>query len=109
MAKVFGLEVEVITAQEAAAIWPLMNASDLVGAVWLPGDGRTNPADTTQAFAKGAKKGGAQVFEGIKVTGIHQENGRVTGVATEQGDISCEIVVNCAGMWGAGSWKNGLA
>ena len=100
MAKVFGLEVEIITAKEAAEAWPLMNASDLVGAVWLPGDGRTNPADTTQAFAKGAKQGGAQIFEGVKVTGIQQENGRVTGVATDQGDIGCEIVVNCAGMWG---------
>ena len=106
MAKVFGLEVEVITPREAAAIWPLMNATDLVGAVWLPGDGRTNPADTTQAFAKGARQKGAAVFEGVRVTGIHQKNGRVIGVATEQGDIQCEIVVNCAGMWAreVGKW-----
>ena len=52
MAKVFGLEVEVITIKEAAELWPLMNASDLVGAVWLPGDGRTNPADTTMALSQ---------------------------------------------------------
>lgn len=100
MAKVFGLEVEVITPKEAADMWPLMNASDLVGAVWLPGDGRTNPADTTMALAKGAKQGGATIVEGVAVTGIHQKNSRVSGVATEQGDVQCEIVVNCAGMWG---------
>lgn len=100
MAKVFGLEVDVITPKEASDLWPLMNASDLVGAVWLPGDGRTNPADTTLAFAKGAQQGGAQVFEGIAVTGVHKKDGRVSGVKTEQGDISCEVVVNCAGMWG---------
>lgn len=100
MAKVFGLEVEVITPSEAAACWPLMNASDLVGAVWLPGDGRTNPSDTTMAFAKGARMYGATILEEIKVTGVSTKNGKVTGVATDQGDVSCEIVVNCAGMWG---------
>ena len=106
MARVFGLAVDVITPKEASAIWPLMNASDLVGAVWLPGDGRTNPADTTLAFAKGAKQKGATVLEGIKVTGIRQKNGRVTSVITEEGEITCETVVNCAGMWGreVGKW-----
>ena len=64
MAKVFGLEVEVITPKEAADMWPLMSASDLVGAVWLPGDGRTNPTDTTMALAKGAQQGGATIMEG---------------------------------------------
>jgi len=100
MAKVFGLEVEIITPQEAANAWPLMNASDLVGAVFLPGDGQCNPIDTTRAFAQGAKMRGAQVLEGVKVTAVNQKNGRVTGVMTEQGEIQCEIVVNCAGMWG---------
>ena len=100
MAKVFGLEVEIITPQEAAAYWPLMNAQDLVGAVWLPGDGRTNPSDTTMAFAKGARMYGATILEGVKVTGVGQKNGRVTSVTTDQGEVQCEIVINCAGMWG---------
>ena len=100
MAKVFGLEVEIITPQEAAAYWPLMNASDLVGGVWLPGDGRTNPSDTTMAFAKGARMYGATILEGVKVTGVTQKNGRVTGVDTDQGHVACEIAINCAGMWG---------
>lgn len=99
MAKCFGLEVEVITPREAADLWPLMNVSDLVGAVYLPGDGQTNPTDTTQAYAKGAKMRGAQIFENVKATGIHQKDGRVSGVATEHGDIQSEYVVNCAGMW----------
>jgi glycine cleavage system T protein len=106
MARVFGLEVEVITPREAADQWPLMNAGDLVGAVWLPGDGRTNPVDTTLAFARGARQKGATILEGIKVTNIHQKNGRVTGVATARGDVACEVVVNCAGMWAreVGRW-----
>ena len=99
MAKCFGLEVEVIGPGEAAELWPLMNAKDLVGAVYLPGDGQTNPTDTTQAYAKGAKMRGARIFENVKVTGIHQKDGRASGVATEYGDIHSEYVVNCAGMW----------
>ncbi len=100
MAKVFGLEVDVITPQECADIWPLMNAKDLVGGVWLPGDGRTNPSDTTMAFAKGARMYGATIIEDIKVTGVTQKDGKVTGVDTDQGHVSCEYAVNCAGMWG---------
>lgn len=99
MAKCFGLEVEVISPREASELWPLMNAEDLVGAVYLPGDGQTNPTDTTQAYAKGAKLRGARIFENVRVTGIHQRDGRVTGVATDRGDIAAETVVNCAGMW----------
>ncbi len=99
MAKCFGLEVEVIGPREAAELWPLMNAKDLVGGVYLPGDGQTNPTDTTQAYAKGAKMRGARIFENVKVTGLHQKDGRASGVATEYGDIHSEYVVNCAGMW----------
>lgn len=100
MAKVFGLEVDIITPKEIAEYWPLVNTSDLVGGVWLPGDGRTNPSDTTMAFIKGAKMYGATVHEHIKVTSITQKDGRVTGVDTDQGHVACEIAINCAGMWG---------
>jgi len=99
MARVFGVEVEVITSQEAADIWPLMNAKDLVGAVWLPNDGQTNPTDTTRALAKGAQQLGAKVIEGVKVTEVCHANGRVTGVITDQGAIKADFVVNCGGMW----------
>ncbi len=100
MARCFGLEVEVITPSEARSLWPLLNTEDLVGAVFLPKDGRINPIDVAQAIAKGARMGGATVLENTKVTAIHQKNGRVTGVSTERGDIAAEYVVNCAGMWG---------
>ena len=99
MAKVFGLEVEVVSIKEVSKMWPMMNVDDLVGAVFLPGDGQTNPIDTTRAFAKGAVMYGAKIFENIRVTAIHQKDGRVTGVATDLGDIQAEYVVNCAGMW----------
>jgi 4-methylaminobutanoate oxidase (formaldehyde-forming) len=99
MARCFGLEVEVIGPSEIANLWPLLNTSDLIGGVYLPKDGQINPIDVTQALAKGARMRGARLLENTKVTGIRVENGRVAGVATDQGDIRCEVVVNCAGMW----------
>ena len=99
MAQCFGLEVEVVSAAEVGRMWPLINTDALVGAVYLPKDGQTNPVDTTQALAKGAKMGGASIFEGVTVTGILQDAGRATGVSTVQGEIKAEFVVNCGGMW----------
>ncbi len=99
MARSFGLEVEEISPAEVAEKWPLIDVGDVVGAIYLPKDGITNPVDTTQALAKGARMGGAAIFEDVKVTAILHNQGRVTGVATDQGDIACETVVNCGGMW----------
>src|SRR5215813_13880433 len=100
MAKCFGVEIELISPSEAGRLWPLMRTDDLAGAVWIPRDGRTNPIDTTLALARGARQGGATILENVAVTGIHREHGVAAGVATDQGDVACEIVVNCAGMWG---------
>ena len=98
-ARAYGVEAEIISAEEAGRLWPMMRTDDLVGAVWLPGDGKANPTDLTQALAKGARMGGARVFETTKVTGIKVANGAVNGVETGAGDIACEVVVNCAGQW----------
>jgi 4-methylaminobutanoate oxidase (formaldehyde-forming) len=99
MARCFGVEIEAITPSEAGRRWPLIRTDDLVGAVWIPHDGRTNPIDTTRALAKGSVMGGATILENVAVTGIHRDNGAVAGVATSAGDIACEYVVNAAGMW----------
>jgi heterotetrameric sarcosine oxidase gamma subunit len=100
MARCFGVDIEVISPSEAGRLWPLMRTDDLAGAVWIPGDGRTNPIDTTLAMARGARQGGATIIDNVTVTGIRREWGAATGVNTDQGDIACEVVVNCAGMWG---------
>ena len=100
MARSFGVEVEVIAPSEAGRRWPLMRTDDLAGAVWIPGDGRTNPIDTTLALARGARNGGVTISENVTVTGVRREGGAATGVTTDGGDITCEVVVNCAGMWG---------
>jgi heterotetrameric sarcosine oxidase gamma subunit len=100
MARCFGVDIEVISPAEAGRRWPLMRTDDLAGAVWIPGDGRTNPIDTTLALARGARLGGATLVENVTVSGVRRERGAATGVSTDRGDIACEIVVNCAGMWG---------
>jgi 4-methylaminobutanoate oxidase (formaldehyde-forming) len=99
MARCFDVAVEVVTPAEAGRRWPLIRIDDLVGALWLPRDGRTNPIDTTLALARGARQGGATIFENTGVSAIRVENGRVAGVRTPGGDVACEFVVNCAGMW----------
>ncbi|MBA8908102.1 GcvT family protein [Aminobacter ciceronei] len=98
-ARAQGVDIEVISAREAQEKWPVMAIDDLVGAVWLPGDGKANPTDLTQSLAKGARNRGARVIERVRVTGIQTKDGRATGVSTDKGDIAAEIVVNCAGQW----------
>lgn len=110
MARSFGIEIEEISLAEAKDKWPLMETSDLKGALHIPGDGQTNPTDTTMALAKGARMRGANIVENVKVTGLQVEDGspgkhgqgmrRITGVETDAGNIACEYVVNCGGMWG---------
>ncbi|MFV1959986.1 MAG: FAD-dependent oxidoreductase, partial [Planctomycetota bacterium] len=100
MARVFGLEVEVIGPAEARSLHPLIDVGDVVGAVFLPKDGQINPTDVTRALAKGARAGGARIFESTKVTRIGTGEGRVTGVTTTAGEVACDAIVNCAGMWG---------
>jgi 4-methylaminobutanoate oxidase (formaldehyde-forming) len=100
MARAYGVEIEPIGADEVRRRHPLLDVSGVVGAVWLPKDGQGDPGNIALALARGARNGGVRIVEGVKVTGITQERGRVTGVVTDQGAIAAEIVVNCAGMWG---------
>jgi 4-methylaminobutanoate oxidase (formaldehyde-forming) len=99
MARCFDVEVDVITPAEAGRRWPLIRTDDLAGALWLPRDGRTNPIDTTLALAKGARQRGATIIEQAQVMAIHTRRSAIAGVSTTRGDIACEVVVNCAGMW----------
>jgi glycine cleavage system aminomethyltransferase T/glycine/D-amino acid oxidase-like deaminating enzyme len=99
LARSFGVEVEVIDAQRAGDLYPLLRTDDLHGGLWIPGDGKANPADLTMSLAKGARNRGVKVIEDIEVIGVLTENGAVTGVRTTQGDVRCEVLVNCAGQW----------
>ncbi|MEN8685343.1 FAD-binding oxidoreductase, partial [Marivita sp.] len=95
----FGLDMQLLTAQEAQDLWPLMDISDIVGAAFLPTDGQASPSDITQALAKGARAKGAVLKENTPVTEILTERGKLVGVRTVQGDIACEKLVLCCGQW----------
>ncbi len=98
-AEAFDLQCELLSPQEALARFPVMRVDDLVGAIWLPGDGKANPTDLTSALAKGARQLGAQILEHTRVLDVLVEDGRVCGVRTDVGEIEAEVVVNCAGQW----------
>lgn len=100
MARAFGVPVEEISAAEVKARYEHLNIEDVLGAVYLPTDGQGDPANIALAMAKGARQMGAQVFENVKVLDIKTNAGRVASVLTDQGEITCDHVVNCAGMWG---------
>ena len=90
----FGLEMYLLSPNEARKLWPMMEVSDVVGAAFLPTDGQASPSDLCQALAKGAKMEGAQIIEGCRVTGFDIRDGRVAGVQTELGNIKCDIAIN---------------
>ncbi len=99
MARSFGIEVHLITPREAADKWPLLRSDDLLGALWLPQDGKANPADLTQSLAKGARQLGVKIAQGVKATGVKLSKRAVAGVETTAGPVACEVLVNCAGQW----------
>ncbi len=98
-ARSFGLEMHLLTPREAQELWPLMRVDDVIGAAFLPTDGQASPSDIVQALARGARANGVAIHEGVGVSGVRVEGGRVTGVETEHGTIACAKVVNCAGQW----------
>jgi glycine/D-amino acid oxidase-like deaminating enzyme/sarcosine oxidase gamma subunit len=99
MAKVFDLQVDKLTAAECKEMYPLLNVDDVIGGIFIPSDGQANPIDVTQALAKGARMGGAQIFENTGVTKLLTDRGRITGVETETGTIKAKTVVLACGMW----------
>jgi glycine cleavage system T protein len=107
-ARAYGIDMHEISLKEAEDLCPLMSSEGLVSAFYLPGDGQTDPINTTQALAKGARMQGVQIFENTKVLDIKLEKGRISSVVTEKGDITCDYVINCAGMWSReiGKWVN---
>ncbi len=95
----FGLEMRLLTPNEAGDMWPPMETKDVVGAAFLPTDGSASPSDLTHALARGARNHGATIIEDCAVTGVEIESGRVAAVLTTQGRIECEAIVNCGGQW----------
>ncbi len=99
--KTFGLPLELISAQEAQSMFPLMDTGGVLGGAYLATDGYLDPSQLTYALADGARRGGVRIFTNTRVTGIDVRDGRVAGVRTEKGDIEAEIVVDAGGMYAA--------
>ncbi len=105
MARAFGVPVEELSPKEVKERYEHINLENVTGGVWLPTDGQADPANIALAMAKGARQQGAIVSERTKVTDVTRTGRRITGVdwqneTGEQGHIACDMVVNCAGMWG---------
>src|ERR1700720_4306552 len=98
-AKTFGLPLELVSAEEAARLFPPMSTDGVLGAAFLPTDGYIDPSQLTFALVEGARRRGAEICEDTRVTGIELEHGRVRSVVTEKGRIETELVVNAGGMF----------
>jgi 4-methylaminobutanoate oxidase (formaldehyde-forming) len=100
MARAIGLDVDVISADEALSLFPLMSREELQGAMYLPGDGYIDPSGATVELASRARAAGVSVETGARVTGIERgPDGAVARVLTERGAVRAEIVINAGGMW----------
>lgn len=99
MGRTFGLPVEPVTPGEIRERWAPISTEGIVGGFWFPHDGQVNPADVTQAYARGARMGGARIVENTGVTRILVENGKAAGVMTDRGPVRANTVVLCGGMW----------
>lgn len=94
-----GIEMELLTPAEVQQRLPIISTDQLLGGVWVPSDSRVNPTDAVMAFAAAAKARGVAIYQDVPVTGIDLRNGRVQGVVTANGTISCDTVVVAAGLW----------
>ncbi|MEO9895421.1 MAG: FAD-dependent oxidoreductase [Paracoccaceae bacterium] len=105
MARAFGVEVDEISPSEVKARYEHLNIDGVVGGVYLPLDGQGDPGNIAHALAKGARQRGAKIQERVAVTGVVRDGRRITGVDWvgddgSQGQMTCDAVVNCSGMWG---------
>jgi sarcosine oxidase subunit beta len=92
-----GVDVRVITPDDAKKLVPALRVDDLLAAVWGPDDGLAGPAEVTAGFARRARELGVRIAEGVHVTAIERDGDRVTGVRTSDGDVAAPLVVNAAG------------
>ena len=94
-----GMDTELITPSEAKAMFPLMDESHFVGAMWDPVEGHLDPSGTTHAYARAARKLGAEIELRNRVVELTQTPDGTWTVVTENGSIAADHVVNCGGLW----------
>ena len=94
-----GVDSEVLTPEEAAAIAPGISLDGVIGATFCAQDGIADPSGLTQGYATAARRAGAEIRLGTEVISVTETDGRVTGVETTAGHVSSPVVVNAAGPW----------
>ena len=99
VAQTIGVDVKFLSPKEVKEIWPLCNTQNLIGAIQHPEDGYIQPADLTQALAKGARNRGAEIYRGTCVIGIQKDNKGGWIVKTDKGDINCEHIISATGSF----------
>ena len=106
MGRYQGIEMEMWTPEQARERYPFLETHDLEAVLWDPSDGDIDPAQVTQALAKGARDMGAKIVRFCPATGVTQHEDDSWTVHTEKGDIDCEYVVNAAGYYAqrVGEW-----
>ncbi len=98
-AQLFNVNVEVLNIDQIKKIYPIINDKDILGGIFMPGDGQADPVGVTNLLAKAARNEGVQVFQNSPVQKILTKNGRVHGVKLKNHTIECEYVVLATGMW----------
>jgi 4-methylaminobutanoate oxidase (formaldehyde-forming) len=103
LARSFGVEVHEISPSEVGERAPSLRTDDLQGGIWIPGDGKANPADLTMSLAKGARQNGVRIIEGAQVISFEQTGGRASALRWHKDGAEhrtqCEVAVNCTGQW----------
>jgi dimethylglycine dehydrogenase len=98
-ARYLGQEFEIIGPEEIAKLNPLVKMDRVLGGMWGASDGHVDPSGVTQAFARGARMGGAEIERECPVTALTQRADGGWDVATPKGNVVAEFVVNAAGLW----------
>lgn len=99
IAKSVGLAADIISPEEVRRLFPIVEINDILGALYVPGDGVADPTSLTLSLAAGSRKYGARIFQNVAVTGFERTGRRIDKVRTTAGDITCRICVNAAGVW----------
>ena len=94
-----GMETEIVSIDEAARLFPLMDKRYFVGALYDPIEGHVDPSGVTHAYAKAARLQGAEIHRFTRVTGLRPRPNGSWEVVTEKGNLIAEHVVNAAGLW----------
>ena len=97
IARTIGVNVNFLSPDELRELWPLCNTDGVLGAIQHPDDGYIQPADLSQAFARGARQRGATIHLNTAVTAIEAQPNGEWRVLTDQGDIICQHVISCSG------------